>query len=130
MTISRIKQIKRILAEHDVRDPRGALQAIATVVEQKKPAAEKPPKPLFNMTLDRVGNKTTCTIQFDREKLEPGHVVKGIDLLNKFGSDVFGGECDDPDCPVHGENKVTGLDELFKKFEAEAQKAAKKGNLQ
>lgn len=105
MSISRIKQIKRIIAEHDVRDPRGALFAIEEVLKQKKPAADKqPPKPLFNMTLDRVGNKTTCTIQFDREKLKPGHVVKAIDLLQEFGSDVFGGECDDPDCPVHGKN--------------------------
>lgn len=129
MTISRIKQIKRILKEYDVRDPRGALQAIATVVEQKKPEADKPAKPLFNMTLDRKGNKTVCTIQFDREKLKPGHVVKAIDLLNEFGSDVFGGECDDPDCPVHGKAAAgveTTLGELFKQFEAEA----KKGNLQ
>jgi hypothetical protein len=130
MTISRIKQIKRIIAEHDVRDPRGALFAIEEVLKQKKPKAEAQAKPLFNMTLDRVGNKTVCTIQFDREKLKPGHVVKAIDLLNEFGSDVFGGECDDPDCPVHGKAAAgveTTLGELFKQFEAEAKN---KGNLQ
>ena len=127
MTIPRIKQIKRILKDHDVRDPRGALQAIEEVLKQKKPAAEKPTKPLINMTLDRVGNKTTCTIEFDREKLKPGNVVKAIDLLQQFGSDVFGGEWDDPDRPVHGENKVGGLDELFEKFEAAT---LKKGGLQ
>ena len=36
MSISRIKQIKRILKEHDVRDPRGALNAIEQVVKQPK----------------------------------------------------------------------------------------------
>lgn len=133
MSISRIKQIKRILKEHDVRDPRGALAAIEQVAFQ--PKAEKPEQvePLLTLTMTRTGKNTMeAAVRFDKENLQPRHVTKAIESLQDFGNDVFG-ECNDPDCPVHGENaKPTSLNELFKQFEAEAQKAAgiKKGNLQ
>lgn len=133
MSISRIKQIKRILKEHDVRDPRGALQAIEQVVSQ--PKAEKPEttKPLLQMALIKTSPETLeIAVQFDRDNLQPRHLVKAIESLNEFGNDVFGGECDDPNCPVHGNAAAAGpLSELFKKFE-EAALAAKKNkrNLQ
>lgn len=135
MSISRIKQIKRILKEHDVRDPRGALQAIEQVVSQ--PKAEKPEttKPLLQMALIKTGPKTLeIAVQFDRDNLQPRHLVKAIESLNEFGNDVFGGECDDPTCPVHGNAAAAAaepLSELFKKFEEAALAANKnKGNLQ
>ena len=103
MAISRIKQIKRILKDWDVRDPRGALDAIKEVTDQPKPAAEKPTKPLLEMTLTRFGNKVVCAVKFDPNNLKPIHVVKTIESLKDFGNDVFGGECDDPNCPVHGD---------------------------
>lgn len=134
MSISRIKQIKRILKEHDVRDPRGALNAIEQVVKQPKSIplteADKPAaEPLLQLALVRTGPKTvTVTVKFDRDNLAPRHVVKVIESLEQFGSDTFGGEqCDDPNCPVHGTG-ATDLGELFEKFEEAA--LNKKGNLQ
>ena len=130
MSISRIKQIKRILKEHDVRDPRGALQAIADVIAQPKP---DPIKPLLQLQLVRTGEKqATSEVKCDRENLKPTHLGFAIESLNDFGNDLFGA-CDDPNCPVHGTNAVAGaglvsLGELFKKFEAEA--LAKKGGTQ
>ena len=44
MSISRIKQIKRILAHGDVRDPRAALVAIEQVLSQPKPKKAGKPK--------------------------------------------------------------------------------------
>ena len=129
MAISRIKQIKRILKDWDVRDPRGALDAIKEVTDQPKPAAEKPAKPLLEMTLNRFGNKVVCAVKFDPNNLKPIHVAKTIESLKDFANDVFSGECDDPNCPVHGD-AATDLGELFKKFEEAAIAEAKKGKLQ
>lgn len=135
MSISRIKQIKRILKEHDVRDPRGALNAIEQVVKQPKSIplteADKPAaEPLLQLALVRTSPKTVAvTVKFDRDKLTPYHVVKVIESLEQFGSATFDGEqCDDPDCPAHGKAAVTDLSELFEKFEEAA--LNKKGNLQ
>ena len=103
MAISRIKQIKRILKDWDVRDPRGALDAIKEVTDQPKPAAEKPAEPLLQLVLTKTGpNSAAVTVKYDRKNLNPIHVIKVIESLNDFGNDVFGGECDDPNCPVHG----------------------------
>ena len=132
MSISRIKQIKRILKEHDVRDPRGALQAIEQVVKQPKAEKSEATKPLLQLALVRTGPKNvSVAVQFDKNNLAPRHVVKVIESLEQFGSDIFGGEeCNDPDCPVHGKAAATEpLSELFKKFE-EAALNKNKGNLQ
>ena len=132
MSTSRIKQIKRILKDHDVRDPRGALKAIEQVVEQ--PKAEQPTegnKPLLQMVLVKTGdNKLNVAVKFDNKNLTAGHLAKVIDAMNEFGNDVFGSECDDPDCPVHGTG-ATDLGKLFEKFEQAAiAEAQKKRNLQ
>ena len=131
MSISRIKQIKRILKEHDVRDPRGALKAIEQVVAQPKAAAEKPTKPLLQLVLTGAGDKMlNLAVKFDPNNLKPDHVVRVINLLQEFSNDTFGGECNDPNCPVHGTG-ATDLGELFEKFEQAAiAEAQKKRNLQ
>lgn len=114
----KLKQIAAILANHDVRDPRGALLAIEKVVAQPKAKKPKAPKPLLQLALVKTGPKTgTVTVKFDRDNLKPSHVVKVIESLEQFGSDTFGDEqCDDPNCPVHGTG-ATDLGELFKQFE-------------
>ena len=129
MSISRIKQIKRILKDHDVRDPRGALQAIEQVVAQPKAKKPKAPKPLLQLALVKTGPKTvSVAVQFDKDNLKPRHVVTTIESLEEFGADIFGSEqCDDPECPVHGK-ATSDLGALFKKFEEAA--LNKKGSLQ
>ena len=136
MSISRIKQIKRILKDHDVRDPRDALLAIEQVVAQ--PKVEKSEqvvegnKPLLQLVLVKTGDKKiNVAVKFDSQNLTPRHLGKVIDSLHEFGNDVFGGECNDPNCPVHGTGaEPADLGELFKKFEQAAIAEAKKGKLQ
>ena len=88
-------------------------------------------KPLLQMVLVKTGeNKLNVMVKFDNKNLTAGHLAKVIDAMNDFGNDVFGSECDDPDCPVHGTG-ATDLGELFEKFEQAAiAEAQKKRNLQ
>ena len=144
MTISRIKQIKRILKDADVRDPRGALQGIAAVIAQPKPEKAEPAKPavtirVFNDPRSDGPLGSGVEIAFSRRSVEPRHLKAAMIAAQKLGDKLFadGEQCDDPDCPVHGVKSgiaaMTTLDELFKQFEADAKKATdikNKGGLQ
>ena len=146
MTISRIKQIKRILKNADVRDPRGALQAIAAVIVQSKPekAADQQVQPTKPAVTIRVFNDPRsdgplgCGVEiaFSRRSIEPRHLKAAMIAAQQLGDKLYadGEQCDDPDCPVHGvKSGITTLDELFKQFEADAKKASEikdKGGLQ
>lgn len=134
MSISRIKQIKRILKEHDVRDPRGALQAIEQVVAQKNIDPRKPVAVIkvFDQPEGKGQLKSQVEIEYSKRRLEPRHLKGAIIATQACGDDIWGGpdeaQCDDPNCPVHGTG-ATDLGELFKKFE-EAALNKNKGNLQ
>lgn len=142
MSVSRIKQIKNIIHNTDVRDPRAALIAIEKVLQEpkpKKPKKESVAPAILQLTLVKLADSTTgCAVSFDPDQLKPAHVITALTALDEFGQDKFGTstQCDDPDCPVHGTKKtiagtpvVTLINELFKQFEGEAIKAAgvKKG---
>ena len=139
MSISRIKQIKRVLSDADVRYPNNTIDAIRAVVTQ--PKAEKPADPAKPVATIRVFNSqdsgkplgTKIVVEFSKTGLEPRHLIATIASLQDMGDEVFGGgdgECDDPNCPVHGvkagieSHATTDLGELFKKFEEDAIKAA------
>ena len=123
MSISRIKQIKRILKDQDVRDPRITLGAIERVLAQPKADT---PKPILTLTLTRTDKRTLAVvIKSNSEVLEAKHVVAAMESLDEFGQENFG-QCDDPDCPVHGaEAKRTTAEPL-----KEALNKIRKGNLQ
>lgn len=131
MGISRIKQIKRILKDHDVRDPRGALQAIEQVVAQKNTDPRKPVAVIkvFDQPEGKGSLKSRVEIEYFKHRLEPRHLKAAIIATKASGDDIWGGpdeaQCDDPNHPVHGTEL---LSELFKKFEEAA--LNKKGNLQ
>src|SRR5574343_306657 len=98
MSIYRIKKIKRIVKDHDVRDPRGALEAIENVLKQAKEPKAKLPDPVLTLTLTRTGKSTlACIIKSDHEVLKPQHILAAMESLDEFGSEKFGKDCDDPD---------------------------------
>lgn len=122
MSISRIKQIKRILAHGDVRDPRAILIAIEQVLSQPKPKKPKAAHPI--MSFEMVGTPTGSAIgiKFNRKNLNARHVVTAKQALDEFVKDTFpacGSDCDN--C------ETANLSELFKKFEGDL---IKKGGLQ
>lgn len=136
MAISPIKQIKRILKDHDVRDPRGALNAIEQVIELAQHSKQSKPKPVasirvFDNPVSEKPLKSVVVIDYDDKRIEPRHLIASIRLSRELGDNLFGNpgkKCDDPNCPVHGKG-ATNLAELFKKFEEAAIAEAKKGKL-
>lgn len=111
MSISRIKQIKRILANGDVRDPRAALVAIEAIVSQEKP---KKPVPALVFIAERINeSRMGVTIKTDKSLTEPE--MNGlIDTMRKHREVVFGSP-DAQTMPLH---------ELFAALEADLVKAA------
>ena len=75
MSISRIKQIKRILKDHDARDPRGALLAIEQVVAQKNTNPRKPVAVIkvFDQPEGKGQLKSQVEIVYSERRLEPRH---------------------------------------------------------
>lgn len=147
MSISRIKQIKRILKDHDARDPRGAILAIIDVIEQPKakPKAkinpDLTPKPVATIRVfdNPKGNKalkSVVAIDYNGEQIEPRHLAAAFTATRELGDELFGGDgekCEDPNCPVHGKTAGNNsLRDLLEQFNAEAQAATgiKKENLQ
>lgn len=141
MTISRIKQIKRILKDADVRYPNNTIDAIRAVVVQSKPEKAEPAKPAVTIRVfddPRSDKPLGCGVEiaFSRRSIEPRHLKAAMIGAQQLGDKLYadGEQCDDPDCPVHGvKSGITTLDELFKQFEADAKKATdikNKGGLQ
>ena len=128
MSISRINQIKRIVKDHPVTDPRGALLAIEQVLAQKEP---KDGRVISIKVFDVPGSKSALKcgveIKFSRSRVEPRHLNAALAGITEFGDNLFGSsECDDPDCPVHGAE--AGVDSFIKD---QLEKLAKnKGQLQ
>jgi hypothetical protein len=114
-----------------VTDPRGALLAIEAVLDQPKPTDSRV---VSIKVFDNPGSskplQAKIVVEFSKNRIEPRHLIATIASLQDLGNQLFGaeGECDDPDCPVHGKGAATtDLGELFKQFEAEAKS---KGKLQ
>jgi len=104
--------IKRIVSEHPVTDPRGAMLAIDKVLASKNPNPEKKPAPLLSLVVEQVGpSKIAVAIKHNKLKLEPKHLDMVVESIGSFAADTFG----TPD--------VTTLTELLKQFEADARKA-------
>jgi hypothetical protein len=111
MSNSRIKQIKRIIANADVRDPRATLIAIEDVLSQEKP---KKPVPALMFIAERINeSRMGVTIKSDKSLTEP-EMCGLIDTMRKHREVVFGS----PDA------QVMPLHELFAALEADLVKAA------
>lgn len=91
----KLKEIRRILTEHDVRDPRGALVAVEQTLNSKNPNPVKKVKPLITASLTKTGNGQGEVAVVTAEGFGPKHLVTLIDTLGEFGNEKFG-EC--PGC--------------------------------
>ena len=120
MSISRIKQIKRILAHGDVRDPRAALVAIEEVLSQPKPKKGDKPIPALKLVAKRTG-KNCFNIAISNDKsLTEVEMLGLIETMRKHHEVVFGSQ-DAQAMPFHN---------IFAELEAAADRkaaGAKKG---
>lgn len=109
MSNSRIKQIKHIIANADVRDPRTTLIAIEDVLSQGKPKKAKKPVPALMFIAERINeSRMGVTIKTDKSLTEPE--MNGlIDTMRKHREVVFG-SADAQAMPLH---------ELFAALEAD-----------
>jgi hypothetical protein len=108
----KLKEIKRILKEHDVRDPRGALQAIEGVINTERGY----PKPIFKLEVIDHGDRGECRYKSGKD-IEPKHLGLAIDTIRDLAvkkAKERGDECKPPIKEL--------LEHLFEKFEAELQK--------
>lgn len=109
----KLKEIRRILTEHDVRDPRGALGAIEVALNSKNPNPEKKVKPLIAATLTQTGNGQGEVAVVTAEGFGPKHLVTLIDTLGEFGNEKFG-ECPGcENCQPELEGEEVKLDPAF-----------------
>ena len=92
MSISRIKQIKRILKDHDARDPRGALLAIEQVVAQKNTNPRKPVAVIkvFDQPEGKGQLKSQVEIKYSERHLEPRHLGNRSGLFLRVRLEVRG----------------------------------------
>lgn len=109
MPISRIKQIKRILAHGDVRDPRASLIAIEEVLSQPK---AKEDAPLIKV-VGRRSSDGSFGLSIDTDgSITPIELFGVIKSLRRHGDQIFG------DVVIKREVPTTSdLSELFKQFE-------------
>ncbi len=109
----KLKEIRRILTEHDVRDPRGALGAIEVALNSKNPNPEKKVKALITATLTENSDRTGEVKVITGEGFEPKHLIALIESLNHFGNEKFG-ECPGcENCQPELEGKELKLDPAF-----------------
>ena len=109
----KLKEIRSILTEHDVRDPRGALVAVEVALNSKNPNPEKKVKPLITATLTQTGNGEGEVKVITGEGFEPKHLIALIESLNRFGNEKFG-ECPGcENCQPELEGEKVKLDPAF-----------------
>ncbi len=109
----KLKEIRRILTEHDVRDPRGALAAVEQTLNSKNPNPEKKVKPLITATLTEHSGAAGEVKVVTGEGFEPKHLIALIESLNHFGNEKFG-ECPGcENCQPELEGKELKLDPAF-----------------
>jgi hypothetical protein len=112
----KLQEIKRILKEHDVRDPRGCLRAIEEVAFRKSMVKPITPEPLLTLTITDLGQSGVLKIK-SKKTVESKHIHLAIDGLHELADRkaAEGGGC-------KGCAEVSQpLSELFAKFEAELQ---------
>ena len=125
---NKLKQIAAILANDDVRDPRATLRAIEQVVVAKVSKGAKPVAVIkvFDNPESKGALKTTVSIEYSDSRIEPRHMKAAVLAIKDFAGQRAAEECNEPDCPVHGNEGDSILSELFKQFEEAALKGRRK----
>lgn len=120
--MDKLKAIRHILDNGDVRDMRSTLAAIEGVI-----GTPDVPVMSINVFDDHTGPgplKVRIEMRSKKSRIQHKHIDATLNALGQYGDKLFGSsECDDPDCPVHGIKAGiranTDLFELFKNLEAE-----------
>ena len=100
----KLKEIRRILTEHDVRDPRGALVAVEQTLNSKNPNPVKKVKPLITASLTKTGKGQGEVEVLTAEGFKVKHLIALIESLNHFGNE---------NCQPELEDKELKLDPAF-----------------
>ena len=110
----KLKEIKRILKEHDVRDPRGALLAIEQVISRKSVT-----KQVLKLEAIDHGDRAALHIK-SLKNIEPKHVRLAIDGLREL-ADRKAAQCEAGECATCTDRPPVKelLANLFAQFEAE-----------
>ena len=97
MSSSKLKQIKQIVRDHDVRDPNGAMLAIEKVIKGSifEPKKEKP---VFSIRVFNQGPVIKVSLD-GIKKVKPVHVIAAQNAIKDFVAEKIAEGKDDCDCP-------------------------------
>ena len=94
MSSSKLKQIKQIVRDHDVRDPNGAMLAIEKVLDAKSPTKKQ--KPVFKVEVFDQGEVIKVDVSGLRTA-KPKHVKCAVKAIKQFIAEKQK-DCDCPAC--------------------------------
>lgn len=104
----KLAEIKRILRDHPVTDPRGALDAIEGAIKTKSPVKKVRPLLVAKLTANAEGTGGEIEVIVSRkQQFVPNHLRTLIMGLNEFGNERFGG-CGEADCEACNPTAETG----------------------
>ena len=88
MSNSKLKQIKDVVRNFDVRDPRAAIVAIADIINAKSLAA-KQPKPVLTIKVFEQGDEIDVALKHVAN-IDPSIVLAAKEVIDQFGQNKFG----------------------------------------
>jgi len=95
MSNSKLKQIKDVMRNHDVRDPRGAVLAIADILDGESLAPKEPKPSLSIKVFELAGGEINVTLKH-AEGIDPAVVLAARESIDQFRQQEFGAIiCDD-----------------------------------
>lgn len=95
MSNSKLKQIKNVVRNFDVRDPRGAMEAIEHILKAES-LVPKEPKPV--LTIKVFDNGTQIDVNLKHiDAIDPAIVLAAKEAINQFGQSRFGNVIHDTD---------------------------------
>jgi hypothetical protein len=95
MSNSKLEQIKDVMRNHDVRDPRGAVLAIASILDAKSLAPKEPKPSLSIKVFELDGDEIRVTLK-RAEGIDPAVVLAARESIDQFRQQEFGAIiCDD-----------------------------------
>ena len=120
MAISKLKQIKRIVKDHPVTDPRGAMFAIEMTLAQKNP--ERKVRPNFRVDVYETDTGFDVKIK-GCDGLRPCHAKAAQQAIKDFIAQKGQAEGElDPEHKARIERAATTLSDIFAKLNAGAPK--------
>jgi len=89
MSNSKLKQIKDIVRNFDVRDPRGAMVAIDKILKEKSLAPKQPKPSLSIKVFELAGGEINVSLK-GVVGIDPAVVLAARESIDQFGQQEFG----------------------------------------